>query len=130
MKINQNYLLLGILLFIIEVFIALFVKDDFIRPYFGDFIVVILIYCTVKAFFSIKVIKTAIGVLIFAYFIELLQFLDFIKIVGLEDIQIAKVILGTSFSWTDILHYSLGILFVLVIEKLLNKRSNRLNTEI
>lgn len=118
------------LLFIIEVLIALFVKDDFIRPYFGDFIVVILIYCTVKAFFSIKVIKTAIGVLIFAYFIELLQFLDFIKIVGLEDIQIAKVILGTSFSWTDILHYSLGILFVLVIEKLLNKRSNRLNTEI
>ena len=32
-------------LFVVETLIALFVRDAFIRPYMGDVLVVILIYC-------------------------------------------------------------------------------------
>ena len=42
---RRSYFSFFVLLFIIEVLIALFVNDRLIRPYVGDFLVVILIYC-------------------------------------------------------------------------------------
>ena len=39
-------------LFIVETLIALFVRDAFIRPYMGDVLVVILIYCFVRIFIT------------------------------------------------------------------------------
>jgi len=51
---NKTYFALAILLFIVEVFIGMYVKDNFIRPYGGDFLVVILLYFLVRAFFSCR----------------------------------------------------------------------------
>ena len=42
LRFNKTYFLLTILLFCTEVIIALFVHDNFIRPYFGDVLVVIV----------------------------------------------------------------------------------------
>lgn len=39
-------------LFIVETLIALFLRDAFIRPYMGDVLVVILIYCFVRIFIT------------------------------------------------------------------------------
>lgn len=39
-------------LFIVETLIALFVRDAFIRPYMGDVLVVILIYCFARIFIT------------------------------------------------------------------------------
>jgi len=44
MKFNKKFFLLTVFLFIVELYIGFFVQDDFIRPYGGDFLVVILIY--------------------------------------------------------------------------------------
>ena len=46
---RKTYFILSILLFIIEVLIALFAHDEFIRPYVGDLLVVVLLYCLVKS---------------------------------------------------------------------------------
>ena len=46
---NPRYFLVAVALFITEVLIALYVRDDFIRPYVGDFLVVILVYCAGRA---------------------------------------------------------------------------------
>ncbi len=113
---NKYYFLLAILLFTTEVLIALYVKAGFIRHYFGDFLVVILLYCFVKGFLKISVIKTATGVLLFAYFIEMLQYLGFVKLIGLENNLFANVVLGNYFEWADMLAYSLGIIVVLGAE--------------
>lgn len=119
---NKNYAFLTAALFITEACIALFIKDKFIRPYFGDFLVVILIYCFVKTFFNAPVFKTAIAVLLFAYFIELLQYLQLIEILGLQHSKLAKIIMGSAFKWLDMLMYTLGIGIVLIVEFFFRKR--------
>jgi len=122
LQFKKNYFLLTILLFIIEVCIALFIHDQFIRPYFGDVLVVILIYCFVKSFFNISVTKTAIGVLLFAFLIETLQYFLIVEKLNLQDSKLARTVIGTSFAWEDILAYIAGIIIVIVIEKVLFKK--------
>ena len=114
---NKTYFGLTAVLFLIEVVIALFVKDRFIRPYLGDVLVVILIYCFVKSFIKISVYKAALGVLLFAFTIEILQYCSLVEKLKLQHNTVAKTVIGTSFSWEDILAYIAGILIVLIAEK-------------
>jgi hypothetical protein len=114
---NLKYFLLAIIFFITEVFIALFVHDGFIRPYVGDYLVVMLIYCAVKTFVKAAPLKTAAGVLIFSYVIEVLQYLDIVERLGLSGNAIAKTVIGYGFEWWDILAYTLGVITILIMEQ-------------
>ncbi|MBS1511596.1 MAG: DUF2809 domain-containing protein [Bacteroidetes bacterium] len=111
-----KYFLISVFLLSTEICIALFAHDRFIRPFFGDFLVVILIYYFIKAFFSLPALSLAIGVLLFAYLIEILQYFNIVNVLGLQHSTIARVIIGTSFEWTDMLAYTLGIVLVLFLE--------------
>jgi len=42
------------------------------------------------------------GVFVFACFIELLQYLQIVKKLGLLENLVARILIGTSFSWEDI----------------------------
>jgi len=117
MAFHKNYFLIAILLFAVEVLIALFVHDTIIRPYIGDVIVVILVYCFVKSFFDLAVLPTAVGVLLFAFGIETLQYFNFIAILGLENSKLATTLVGNSFAWIDMLTYVIGIIIVIIAEK-------------
>ncbi|MBF6640797.1 DUF2809 domain-containing protein [Flavobacterium sp. J49] len=119
---NRTYFLLTLLLFVTEVCIALFVHDNFVRPYIGDVLVVILIYCFVKSFLKVSVTKAAIAVLLFAFTVETLQYLAIVEKLGLENNKIAKIVIGTSFSWEDILAYIIGIVMVMVSERFISKQ--------
>ena len=121
---NKNYFLLTILLLVLEIIIALYFHDRIIRPYIGDLLVVILIYCFCKSFLNTRVAATAIAVLLFAYFIELLQYLNFVKFIGLQNSKLVNTIFGYSFEWIDMLAYTMGIGLVLMVESL-KKRSNK-----
>ena len=114
---NKNYFSLAILFFCIEVLIALFVNDSFIRPYLGDVLVVILSYCFLKSFLQLPVLTVTLFVLIFSFTIEFLQFLNIVEKLHLEKSKIARTVIGTSFSWIDLLTYIVGIAIVLVVEK-------------
>ncbi|MEZ4802136.1 MAG: DUF2809 domain-containing protein [Gelidibacter sp.] len=116
MKFNKNYFIFFVLLLITEALIAIYLKDGFIRHTFGDFLVVILMYCFVKSFFDLKPMVVAIGVLIFSFAIEFLQLTNFLKYFNLENNHIAKIILGSTFHISDLVAYTLGILFVLLVE--------------
>ncbi|MFI5154206.1 MAG: DUF2809 domain-containing protein [Chitinophagales bacterium] len=117
LKFNLRYFVLAAILFFIEIFIALFVHDRFIRPFVGDVLVVILIYCFVRSFLRTPVLQTAVAVLIFAFLLEVLQYFDIVGILGLQHSKLARIIIGTSFEWTDLLAYSLGIGLVLLLDK-------------
>ena len=119
---NKNYFGLFVLLFFVEVFIAVFVHDNFVRPYLGDVIVVILIYCFIKSFIRLTVLEAAVSVMLFAFTIEFLQFLNIVEVLHLEKNKIARTVLGTSFSWMDMLMYVIGIAIVLLVEKWLRKK--------
>jgi Protein of unknown function (DUF2809) len=80
-------------------------------------LVVILVYCFVKSFVSTRTVPTAVAVLLFSFFIETLQYLKIVNILGLQQNKLARIIIGTSFSWTDIFMYTIGIGTVIFIEK-------------
>ena len=67
---NRKYFYLTVLLFLIEVCIAVFIDDQFIRPFVGDVLVVILLYCFVKSFLKISSNVAALSIFIFACAIE------------------------------------------------------------
>jgi uncharacterized membrane protein len=116
-RFNKTYFTLTVMLLLIEIFIASFVHDKVIRPYIGDVLVVILLYCFVKSFLKTSAVKTAIGILLFSYLVECLQYFKFVSIIGLQKSKIATTIIGTSFSWLDIVAYTTGIVIVLLLER-------------
>ncbi len=113
-----TYLFAALLLFCVEVLIALFVHDDIIRPHIGDLLVVIMIYCFSRAIFNWSVWKAAIITLLFTYAIETLQYFNVVKLLGLQRFALARIVIGTYFSWVDMLAYTVGIIIVLVVEKI------------
>jgi hypothetical protein len=123
-KFSFTYSILAIIFFITEVFIALYMHDTVIRPYGGDFLVVMLIYCFVKSFMNTPVMATAIGVLLFAYAVEISQYFHLVNVLGLERSSLAKALMGTSFSLIDLLMYTLGTMAILITEHLKTSLKN------
>lgn len=115
-RFHKGYAWLSLVLLLTEIAIAIFVHDTIIRPYIGDLLVVILIYCFIRSFFSTGVWRTATGVLLFAYVIETLQYLNFVEGIGLGHSRFANIIFGNAFAWMDMLMYTMGIAIVLVAE--------------
>lgn len=128
LKFNRFYFAIAILLFTIEILIAKFAHDQIIRPYGGDFLVVILIYCFVKSFLDTPYFKTALAVLLFSYAIEILQYFNIVNRLGLEHSKFARTVIGTSFEWIDLIAYTLGICLVIYLENRMSKGSVRMKT--
>jgi hypothetical protein len=123
LQFNKNYFLLFLILFVVEILIALYVNDSFIRPYVGDLLVVILIYCFIKSFFTSPVMQSAIAVLLFACIIETLQYFNLVQKLGLQHSKTARIIIGSAFEWKDMLAYVAGIGPVLMIERMKKETS-------
>ncbi|HEY1010878.1 MAG TPA: DUF2809 domain-containing protein [Daejeonella sp.] len=121
MQFNINYFKLSFLLLAIEIFIAMYVQDAIIRPYVGDYLVVILLYCMIKSVLDADSLAVAIWVLLFSYTLEIMQYFKIVEIIGLESYPLANIIIGTSFEWIDLAAYTLGILTVLIAERRLFK---------
>lgn len=123
LKFNKTYFRLASFIFTTEVLIALYVHDNIVRPYIGDVLVVILIYCFIKAFLDVKVFSAAVFTLLFAFGVEMLQYLNIVEKFKLQDSKIARTVIGTSFSWMDIFTYIVGITIVLTAEKIKTKNN-------
>lgn len=98
----------AILLFLAEVLIALYVHDSFVRPYLGDVLVVILLYCLVRVFLPTGVPLLPLYVFLFAAAVETAQYLQVLSWLGLQHIAWLQVVAGSSFSWWDMLCYLAG----------------------
>ena len=127
MAFNFKYFLWAIALFITEVFIAAFMHDDFIRPTFGNFLVVMLMYCGLKSFIKVGYRTMAIAVLFIAYTIEITQYFHLIVHLGLQHSRPAQWILGSGFSWGDMLAYTLGVGCIWLIES--RKKTTQLSAK-
>lgn len=108
----------------IEVAIAIYVHDDFIRPYIGDVLVVAVVYCFARIFVPDGVKLMPLYVFIFAAFVEIMQYFQLVKVLGLEDNAFARIIIGSTFDIKDILCYFIGFIIIVALEML-----NRKNVE-
>ncbi len=115
LKFSKKYALAFAIIFLVEVSIALFFKDQIIRPLVGDVLVVVLMYACVRMLFEVRNPRRfALGLLLFAYSVELSQAFDLVARLGLAGSKLASTVLGTTFDWRDLLAYTLGFVLILV----------------
>lgn len=101
-------LLFFFILFLVELCIALFVSDRFIRPYVGDVLVIPLIYYFFRFFITTGKVKLILAVFLFACVVETAQYYNLVQHLGLAHNRFWVIVIGNSFHWLDILSYAAG----------------------
>lgn len=126
-KVNKRiaYAIATVIIFLVELLIALFVRDKFIRPYVGDMLVVVLIYTFLRIFFPEKPQLLPLYVFLFAALVEGLQAVNIVEILGLQNNRFFSVLIGTTFDWKDIACYGVGCVLLGVWEVVLWKREKK-----
>ena len=109
-------LLIFILLTAIEVLIALFVHDNFVRPFVGDVIVVAVIYYFIRIFFPVGIKYLPVYIFVFSLVVEFMQLFGITQMVSFGN-KFLSVLLGNSFSVWDIFCYAVGCIITDIIEK-------------
>ena len=102
------YLIAAILIFAIEVLIALFVRDDFVRPYLGDVLAIGFVYAALRALTPLSFPQALAVTLAIALVIELAQAFGLLGALGLADNELARIVLGGVFDWHDLAAYAAG----------------------
>lgn len=115
-RFNSRFFGYTLVLFVTEVLIAVYVHDNFVRPYVGDYLVVMLLYCALRTFINASPLKIALAVLLFAYLVELLQYFHLVDRLGLAGNTVARTVIGYGFEWLDLLAYTLGVISILLLE--------------
>jgi hypothetical protein len=118
------YALLAGAVFLIEVAIALWWDDAFVRPYLGDVLAVILVYLALRAATSLDQVSAAGAALAIAVLIELGQLIHILDAVGLGQNRLARVVLGGVFDLRDILCYLVGAFVAVAVDLAWLRRSS------
>jgi hypothetical protein len=116
-------LLTALVIFILEILIATtFAKIGFVRSYLGDYLVVMLICQRIQSIRPISPWPLAMGVLFFSCAVETAQFFHIVDVLGLQRGSLLRMLIGTHFSWMDLLMYGLGCMTSYLIDtRLLRK---------
>ena len=114
---RPGYALAALALFLVEVAIALWVKERFIRPYGGDVLATILVYLALRAVTDFRVIPAALAALAISLMVEIAQARDLVTALGLSHNETARTVLGTSFAVGDLAAYSVGAIMVIIVER-------------
>ncbi len=117
------YALIFVAILAVEVLIAVFVRDNFVRPYVGDMLVTVLICCFMRIFFVSGALFLPLWVFLFATAVEIGQYFDIVHLMGLENCTFLSVAIGNTFSAADLLCYAVGCLFFFIAEQLLRKNN-------
>lgn len=110
-------------MFSIEAYIALYVHDEFIRPYIGDVLVVPLMYAFLRIFVrGVRILPWYLFLL--AFFIEVGQYYQLSDVLGIEN-RALRLILGSTYDQSDIACYLWGTLALVIGERAVEKRRNK-----
>ena len=127
MKKRIFYIISFLVIFCIEVFIALYeiiigiyVRDNFVRPYMGDALVVVLVYSFVRIFIPTGVPRLPFYVFLFACFVEVLQYFQLVETLGITN-RALRIILGSTFDWKDIVCYGAGCILIFLFEQIFRR---------
>lgn len=99
-------------------------KIDGIPTFFGDTLYAVMVYFCLRMFFlNLNLKKTAIFALLFCFCIEFLQLYRAEWMLAIRSTTLGHYVLGQGFLWSDLGFYTLGILFVFLIDFNLVKRN-------
>ena len=106
------YLAMTVFWLAVEVVIACYVHDRFIRPYVGDVLVVVVVYCFARIWVPPGVRLLPLYVFLFAAGVEVLQYFHLVELLGVGNNTFLRVVLGSVFDVKDILCYGIGCVFL------------------
>lgn len=120
-----EYIISFILLLLAEIFIGAFINDSFVRPYMGDVLVVMLMCTFIRIFLTEKPGLLPLYTTLFAVGVEILQYFDFVKLLGLENNSVISIALGRTFDIKDIVCYITGGIIFFAAEQIRRKGHDR-----
>ena len=121
-KRRVGWAVIGIIVLVMEIYIAIFIKGGFIRHYIGDVLATAMLYAFGRAVFRVAPINLAICVFVISLFIEAAQYLKILEILGVKS-SILRIIFGGTFDWTDIICYLAGCILAFLFENLSMQKS-------
>lgn len=116
-KVRKRYMMYFLLFLFVEIGIAVFLQDTFIRPYVGDMLVVVVLTFFLRIFLGNTCRLLPFFVFLFAAGVEILQYFHFIELLGFADNRFLSVLLGATFDAKDILCYFMGMLALFFYQK-------------
>ena len=108
----------------VEVCIALFVHDAFVRPYVGDMLVTLLLCCMCRVALPDKIRLLPVFVFVFAACVEIGQYFDVVALLGLANNRLLSIALGRTFSWLDLICYAAGCMAAFGLDEIIRKSNN------
>lgn len=98
--------------------VVFFSETRFIRGTLGDVLVVVLIYNAARSVSKLRPGTCALLTLGFAFAVEISQLFNLIELLGLGSSRVARLILGTTFDYWDLVAYSAGCALALLVDRL------------
>ena len=109
MTLRPSYLILATVLFVVEVAIAQeYIPSPFVRNSLGDVLVIPLLYFFLRGVSKSTPMVTLVVVLAVGFSVELLQYLHLADLLGLQKGSLLYIVVGNTFSYSDLLMYSIG----------------------
>ncbi len=105
---SLRYLAATLALLCVLVAIAVFVHDGFIRHFVGDVLVVVLMFTTTRTFLVVDHKKLVLALVGFSFLVEFGQYVHLVEMLGLERYRLARIVIGSTFDWMDLLAYTMG----------------------
>ena len=103
-------LLICIALVLVEVCIALFVHDRVIRPFVGDYLVLMVVYQFLRSGLPVERTRLIALPCLFCCAVEIGQYFNLVALLGLQHSRFARILIGTHFDPLDLLAYSAAAL--------------------
>lgn len=108
----------AVLIFAIEVAIATgAIGGGVVRGSVGDILVIALIYCGLRVF-SLRPARAAALATAAGFVAEALQYLHVVDLLGLQEGSVPYILLGNTFSVSDLVMYLIGGALALAIDQL------------
>jgi hypothetical protein len=123
MTLRPHYLIIAIALFVVEVAIARgYIPGAFVRNSVGDLLVIPLLYFFVRGITKLTPLTAVAVVLVIGLLAEVLQYLHLADLLGAKPGSLLYIVLGNTFSYVDLLMYSIGGVLVAWLDLLVLQR--------
>ncbi len=111
LSLRQKYFFMTMLLLSIEIAIAWFFNDYYIRGFVGDVLVIPLLYYVTQLVVNNTFKFLKVLILLFAFCVEFIQLFHLPEQLNIHS-PIIRTIIGTSFDYWDLIAYCLGYVVI------------------
>ncbi len=115
-KRGAAYIGAALFLFLTEVLIAIFISTGFIRHTLGDVLATAFLYAVARIA-NIRPGLAAIVAFGVSLAVEVAQGFELLRRLGLQDNSIARIVLGATFSYYDIIAYAAGAFLAMTLDR-------------